>query len=476
MQSQGEKTLEMGSPVNNTQNENTQDIAINATLIVQDEHAQADQQLQEHQPQVHQLPPQQQQLVEQFKADLVALQKRHQEAMIGSVQATHQQQQHQQQQQQGVVNFAPPPAQLQQQQPRSYASVSSALVKRFRVPGYAVAHVGVSTAPLLPFDVSHCVKDDPSVVFAVRLRDSFMDLASLLRGERGYVVGVLRQCSRAVVVFTPGKDPLLFIVGFSSAPPSIPQVVFVQPPSCHSEDIVGLPEEEFLIVQSLHPNTSSHTYLSKAVEAKYKNFKILAVDSTEKKTVFSSVLRAAKDGLCCVIPRKSIITAAKNNHSMSLVLKPNVSQIQEIAKSAFSFSTKEQCVGNFIQGKNVVRFVFANPISPELFQDAINKYGEHCKEIVSDDGKYRHVAARDNLIIMIKRIDNSPISENVAKVLVPPLSLAYPNLKAGALFGRVRTKAEAVNMHDTIFSSRFSVVWMGAVGDGTELVEDQTNV
>ena len=67
----------------------------------------------------------------------------------------------------------------------SYAAVASASVgvKRLRVPAWAVAAgVPVSSAPLLPLDLASAPLDDPSVFYAVRLRDAY---CSTPRGDKG---------------------------------------------------------------------------------------------------------------------------------------------------------------------------------------------------------------------------------------------------------------------------------------------------
>lgn len=360
------------------------------------------------------------------------------------------------------------------QQQMSYAAAAggSTLVRHIRVPAWAVDQVGVHSAPLLPGDISDVVKDDPSCVFAVRLRDSFADLGALVRGERGYVLAALRQCLKAYVVPCACKDPALFICGFSSAPSIEPQVTFL---SVKVSPMVVLPQslqpqEEFLIVQSLSTEAATHEHLSEAVECSYKNFRILPYEAARRSKIVPSILKAMRSGIAAVIPRKAIITSDFAEKMLMLKINPS-SEPTPVAKAIAQY-----CAGNFIQGKGCVRAVFEKPITRELFDTITAQFGDVCKEISSDDGKFKWTPPKEKTMIIIRRFDGCPITETTKQTIVLGLSLEKASLKNGALFGRIKNPQQ---VHDSFIDCHgitLSIVWLAA-GDhaSTSGVPDDPN-
>ena len=62
-------------------------------------------------------------------------------------------------------------------------------------------------------------------------------------------------------------------------------------------------------------------------------------------------------------------------------------------------------------------------------------------------------------LVVIKRIDNNPISEEAAAVVVKSLSLSSTSLRCGALLGKM---IDASRFHERVIGGLFSVRWLGA--------------
>ncbi len=73
------------------------------------------------------------------------------------------------------------------------------------------------TVPMLPVikspaDFSHL----PGAIYAVRLNESYTDVAALLLGERWYVVTAVKRAHQVMLIECADRDPLLLLYGFEA--------------------------------------------------------------------------------------------------------------------------------------------------------------------------------------------------------------------------------------------------------------------
>ncbi|PHR97493.1 MAG: hypothetical protein COA68_12445 [Oceanobacter sp.] len=348
----------------------------------------------------------------------------------------------------------------------SYAAVASAnvSVKRLRVPAWAVAAgVPVSSAPLLPLDLSTAPLDDPSVFYAVRLRDAFSDALSLRNGERGYVLAALARCIRAWVVPAACRDPLLILNGVLAAPPVLKQptdnTVFLRPPAAQVE-IPGLPAETFYSIQPLTgTGVSADPLFSKATPGHFKTFGVLAVGAAKVPEAKAHIQESIRSGLVAAMPRDALVTGGFSHRVCQFRL--------EKAASPGPFAQRLGAVaaGTFIQGKGSVRALFPDKIAEDTFKKLVFDFGEDCAEIWSEDFRFHWKKPREKTAVIVKRADGNPITEEAAGAVAKALALEKPTVRGGALFGRT---PRAKHLHETTLAGIYSVLWLAANDAETE--------
>ena len=342
----------------------------------------------------------------------------------------------------------------------SYAAVASANagVKHLRVPAWALAAgVPVNTAKLLPLDLATAPLDDPSVYYAVRLRDAYADAPSLRNGERGYVLAALSRCFRAWVVPTACRDPLLIINGVLAAPPVLNQptdkVVFLNPPAAKL-DIQGLPAERFVSVQPLTgTGVSADPLVSQATPGHFKSFGVLAVPAAKAKEAKAHIQQQVRNGLVAAMPREALTTGVFSHRVCQFRLDKAVSPgpvAQNLGRIA---------AGTFIQGKGSVRALFSEPIAEDSFKKIVAEFGDSCSEIWSENFAFQWKKPREKTMIIVKRADGNPVTDEAARAVAAALALDKPTVRGGALFGRT---PRAKELHETTLAGIYCVLWLAA--------------
>jgi hypothetical protein len=294
-------------------------------------------------------------------------------------------------------------------------------------------------------------------VFGVRLKEAFSCSLSLLKGERGYVTNALRNSMSAFVVPSPGKDPLLFICGFTNTPSNNPKITFLTPPTVIAMDLSLLPEESFVVLQSLNgPATANNPLFKEATEVgKFKDYKVLAYEKSERKKYIPIIQKAMKEGITTAMPKNAIITSAYFSQMISLKIKQE-STPQSIAKD---ITTIEHVRGNFVQGKGCVRVLFDCPITEGIFAEVTSRYGDYCYMISSDDDVFNYTKKNPSRTIVVKRLDSCPITEQAANVLSSFLKMTRVTRKGGQVFGCVNDPS---SLHEAIIQNVYSIIWLEA--------------
>lgn len=385
---------------------------------------------------------------------------------------------------QSTTSFAPPQAQQNHQQPpppaapaqaqRSYMSVAfSAADNRppLRVPAWAVEAIGASVVPLLPFGISHLLgKDDPTVIYAVRLQDSYTDLRAVMKGERSYVLYALKQAMEAYVIPSACKDPTLVIKGFSSSPPLRPNLTFLKAPS-HALTLVGniaIPEEKFWCIQARRQNDESHSHplYEESVEQRYKKYRILPVGPGVDDPKRLDCVKAVRKGIFYAMPRDAITSSIGFSKMVTFKVKKE-SNIEALTTAiinnipATRSSDNERCINPFgmlHQSVGVARVLLTKDVTEETFNYIAETFQSYCYEISSDDDRFKWTPAPDNNSVVIKRTDNNPITNSAFETIKVALPLLKPILVAGAVFAILKN---AKDFHECTVGP-WAILWRGA--------------
>jgi hypothetical protein len=340
----------------------------------------------------------------------------------------------------------------------SYAEVArgdGGAPRFLRLPSWVAGPNLPKAAPLLPLRLDDVAVGDPSVFFSVRLRDAFRDVVSLWNGERGYIRAALSRAERVWVVPSPSRDPILLLSSFSGAPLDlrtlVSRVTFLEAPVVENISF-DLPKEMFFVVQTFSGTLSEqHPVLKRSVSEMYKNYQLLSVPKGEIKETKHLLTSLSKSGQLCYFPRETLLSGDLAK-SMVQIRLDHVDQLVA-AKACASFAPHV-----FLQGRYTIRMFFPSPVAPPLFEELCKIPGVAEAFVEDQSLKWRKPRDKTDLVV-IKRTDNNPISEEAADVVAKVLGITSVSLRCGALLGKL---LNASMYHEKVVGGVFSVRWLGA--------------
>ena len=344
---------------------------------------------------------------------------------------------------------------------------SSEAPRRLRIPAFIrdqVPHHN-DTAPLLPKDIASANRGE---VYAIRLRDTFFSAKHAFAVERGWVKAAMLHATSGLITHAPGKDSLLLVWGVDAAVRrySLDHIAFFAPSGNKqtlSFDIEDDDEDVTFAVQAdSQQDLQAIESLKGATVYKYKNYvavKVSASDS-ESTQAFIRNLSSAR-----MMPLQ-ILTGADPNGldacvTIQLDKQHDVSMVKQLWQSHYCYSPNKGQVRIYGMRENNqehiaflktlpgVQFVLSATTLKTL---ANNSTPKPKKDPATTTTAER---PRGNLIV-IKRIDATPIAPAQAALLAKLLNLTKPSVKDGALLG---LSSEAAALSGTLINGKFLIGW-----------------
>jgi hypothetical protein len=261
-----------------------------------------------------------------------------------------------------------------------------------RVPEWAQPQLGVALLSLLPVDISGLPRGDPSLMYGVRLCDTFSDASALLKGERGYVIAAIRAAIHSFVIPCAGKDFCLVICGFSAVVSLRPNIFVLSPPKRHvlpDQMLICEQMECFYTFQVLQQTEELQTnpFFQKQIQTPFRKYSIIPVEGMkEQQDAMRSLLALQKKNLCCFMPRHGIITSKLFNFMISLKVKDGFEQQSVLSKV---LAMKTDVCGIFLQHRGTIRLLFPSAVVSLAFEIVVDQVKEFCYEISSDDDRFK---------------------------------------------------------------------------------------
>lgn len=343
---------------------------------------------------------------------------------------------------------------------------SENVVRHLRVPAFARPHVpdSLATAPLLPQDLRQARQDH---VYAIRLRDTFLSVPSAFAVERGWVKSAMLHAKAGLITHAPGKDSILLLWGIDGAvrKGTVDHVLFLDP-TAHNEHTMTLELEEedesTLAVQAdLKSDLDVIQSMRGATIMKYKNYVAVKVPTSQLEVTLAKIrlLPSAR-----IMPYE-ILSGADNQHfdnciTLQLRKEYDVSMLKQVSQTYYTYSPNKGQLRVYTPKAHdelVEQFKTLEGVQYILSASTLKTlFSSKTPLKPNDSSKTDQSQPKKGNMVIIKRLDATPISPHMAELLVKVLKLSKASVRDGALLGLT---PDAQAMSGTVLNGKYLIAW-----------------
>jgi len=346
---------------------------------------------------------------------------------------------------------------------------SENLPRLLRIPAFVRERVPskLETVPLSPKDLN---TTDRGTVYGIRLRDTFFSAAHAFAIERGWVKSAMLHSAGGMITHSPGKDSLLLLWGINPSVRrySTEHIEFIDPSLSSRTLTIDLDDEEdsTFAVQADNPKEVEIIMsMTGATVFKYKNYVALKVPSSEADATISKIRSMPSARL---IPHQ-VLTGAdpkglNNCVTIQLAKTHEVSILKHLFKDWFCYSPNNgqlRIYGIKDDDTSIIESIKAiqgvqSILSATTMRTLASNNTKPKKDTANKSDEAQQGKGKKGNMIVVKRIDATPISSHTAELLVKLLNLSKASVRDGALLGLT---PDAQALSGTLLNGKFLIAW-----------------